>query len=246
LRAAGLDPGGGLSAEDLGALDHFHTGGRRATVELLQWAPIEEGQRVLDVGAGLGGPARLVASARGCRVVCLERSADYCAGAKLLNKLTGLDQRVEVHQGSALDMPFPEASFDVVWMQNVGMGIADKRRLYRDVHRVLKPGGMFVFQEVAAGDAGAPHFPLPWATDPADSHLVPVTGFRQELEDCGFTKQAFEDTSEAELSRPSAGAAAGPLTLAVYVDNIAEKSKDSRRSLQEGRIRLVRGIFRVR
>jgi sarcosine/dimethylglycine N-methyltransferase len=113
LRSAGLDPGSHLSPEDMAALDHFHTGGRRATVELLQLAQIRPDQRVLDIGAGLGGPARLLASACGCRVACLERSDDYCAGAELLNRLTGLDGRVAVHQGSALDMPFPESSFDV-------------------------------------------------------------------------------------------------------------------------------------
>ncbi len=245
IRAAGLNPETCLSPEELGALDHFHTGGRRATLELLQLVQIKAHHRVLDVGAALGGPARLLASACGCRVVCLERSGDYCVGAVLLNQLTGLDDRVAVHEGSALDMPFPESSFDVVWMQNVGMNVADKRRLYGEVYRVLKPGGRYAFQEVAAGDGGAPHFPVPWATGPALSHLVPIDGLRSGLEDCGFIAEAFEDGSDAELNRPSAGAAAGPLTLAVYVDNIAEKAQNSRRSLEERRIRLVKGVFQA-
>lgn len=245
IRAAGLDPERGLAPEDLGALDHFHTGGRRATLDLLELVPIRAEDRILDLGAGLGGPARLLASSRGCQVVCLDQSPDYCSAARLLNRLTGLEGRVEVHEGSALDLPFPDASFDVVWMQNLGMNIADKRRLYAEVHRVLKPGGRFAFQEVAAGETGEPYFPLPWASDPGDNFLVPAAVLRTDLEASGFVAQVFEDTSEAELSRPSAGAAAGPLTLAVWVDQIGERSGNSRRSLAEGRIRLVRGVFRL-
>ena len=244
IRTAGLDPYKSLAPHDLGALDHFHTGGRRATLDLLELVPIQAHERALDVGAGLGGPARLVATACGCHVVCLELSPDYCAGARLLNRLTGLEDRVEVQERSALDLPFPQASFDLVWMQNVGMNIADKLRLYTEVHRVLKPGGRFAFQEIAAGEVGQPYFPLPWATHPADSFLVPVADLPAGLEERGFVAEVFEDTSDAELGRPPAGAAQGPLTLAAFVDQMAEKSGNSRRSLQEGRIRLVRGVFR--
>jgi SAM-dependent methyltransferase len=138
VRAAGLNPEQRLSPEELGTLDHFHTGGLRASRELLELAQIRADDRVLDIGAGLAGPARLLASALGCRVDCLELSPDFCAGAVLLNRLTGLDERIEVHEGSALELPFPDDSFDVVWMQNVGMNIADKHKLYGEIYRVLK------------------------------------------------------------------------------------------------------------
>ena len=129
IRAAGLNPEQPISPDELGALDHFHTGGLRASRELLELAKIGAADRVLDIGAGLGGSARLLASTTGCRVDCIEMSADYCAGAVLLNRLTGLENRIDVHQGSALDMPFSDDSFDVVWMQNVGMNIEDKETL---------------------------------------------------------------------------------------------------------------------
>ena len=246
VRAAGLNPGQRLSPESLGALDHFHTGGLRASRELLELARIRAEDRVLDIGAGLAGPARLLASVLGCRVACLEMSPDYCAGAVLLNRLTGLEDRIEVHEGSALDMPFPDDSFDVVWMQNVGMNIADKRKLYGEVYRVLKPGGRYAFQEMAAGEAATSYFPLPWATDPADSFLVSAEETRSVLGESGFIAELFEDTSEAHLSRTTADAAPSPLTLGVYVDNLAQKAGNARRSLQEGQIRLVRGVFRVK
>ncbi len=249
LRAAGLNPEQRLSPEELGPLDHFHTGGLRASRELLELAQIRAEDRVLDLGAGLAGPARLLAFALGCRVDCLELSADYCAGAVLLNRLTGLDDRIEVHKGSALQQPFPDDSFDVVWMQNVGMNIADKRKLYGEIHRVLKPGGRYAFQEIVAGEAALSNFPLPWATDPADNFLASAEEMRSLLGASGFVAELFEDTSDAHLSRTAANAtpaAPGQLGLAVFVDNLAQKAGNARRSLEEGQVRLVRGVFRVR
>jgi ubiquinone/menaquinone biosynthesis C-methylase UbiE len=249
IRAAGLNPEQRLSPEDLGALDHFHTGGLRASRELLQLAQIRTEDRVLDIGAGLAGAARMIASMLGCRIACLEMSPDYCAGAVLLNKLTALDGRIEVQEGSALDMPFPDHSFDVAWMQNVGMNIADKRKLYDEIRRVLKPGGRFAFQEMTAGTGAPTRFPLPWATDPADNFLVSAEEMRSLLGKCGFVAELFEDTSDSHLSRTIANAtpaASGQLGLAVFVDNLGEKAANARRSLEEGQVRLVRGVFRAK
>ncbi len=245
LRAAGLNPEQRLSPQDLGSLDHFHTGGLAASLELLDLAQIRAEDRVLDVGAGLAGCARLIASGHGSRVDCIEMSADYCAGAALLNRLTGLDDRIAVHEGSALELPFPDASFDVAWMQNVGMNIADKPRLYGEIRRVLKPGGRFAFQEMAAGTAATCYFPLPWATDPADSCLVSAAAMQAMLVASGFVAESFEDTSDAHLRRTSGPSVPGQLSLAVFVDNLAQKAANARRSLEEGQIRLVRGIFRA-
>ena len=248
VRAAGLDPEQRLSPEALAALDHFHTGGLRASRELVELARIRAEDRVLDIGAGLAGPARLLAAAFGCRVDCLELSADYCAGAALLNRLTDLEERVAVHEGSALAMPFADDSFDVVWMQNVGMNIADKRKLYAEIYRVLRPGGRFAFQEMAAGDTAVSYFPLPWATDPVDNFLVSAEEMRSVLAESGFIAELLEDTSDAHLSRTTANAtpaAANQLGLAVFVDDLGQKAGNARRSLEEGQVRLVRGVFRV-
>lgn len=246
IREAGLNPEQRLSPKELGALDHFHTGGFSASLELRELARIRAEDRVLDIGAGLAGPARMLAAAPGCRVDCLDMSPDFCAGATLLNRLTGLDDLIDVHRGSALELPFADNSFDVVWMQNVGMNIADKRKLYAEICRVLKPGGRYAFQEMAAGAAPTSCFPLPWATDPADSCLVSGDELQGLLDEAGFVPEIFEDTSEVHLSRTAAAAAPSPLTLAVFVDDLAQKAGNARRSLEEGRIRLVRGIFRVK
>lgn len=248
IRAAGLDPEQHLSPEELGALDQFHTGGLRASRELLELAQIRAEDHVLDIGSGLGGSARLLASTIGCRVDCVEMSPDYCAGAALLNRLTGLEDRITVREGSALALPFADDSFDVVWMQNVGMNIADKRKLYEEIFRVLEPGGRYAFQEMAAGQVAPSHFPLPWATEPADSFLVSPDGMRSALGGCGFIAEVFEDTSDAHLSRTLANATPampGRLGLAVFVVDLAQKAANARRSLEEGEVRLVRGVFRV-
>ena len=249
IRAAGLNPDQRLSPDALAALDHFHTGGLRASRELLEVAGIRAGDRVLDVGAGLAGSARMLVAAIGCRVDCIEMSADYCAGAELLNRLTGLEDRVKVHRGSALELPFAEDSFDAAWMQNVGMNIEDKRTLYAEIFRVLKPDGRFAFQEMAAGNAAASHYPLPWATDPADNFLVSSEEMRSLLGQAGFVEDLFQDTSDVHLRRTAANAtpaAAGQLGLAVFVDNLGQKAGNARRSLEEGQVRLVRGVFRAK
>ena len=246
LRAAGLNPDERLSPEQLAALDHFHTGGLRASRELLELAQIRPGDRVLDIGAGLGGAARMLASACDCKVDCIEMSADYCAGAELLNRLTGLEDKITVHQGSALDLPFPDASFDVVWMQNVGMNIEDKQKLYEEIARVLKPGGRYAFQEMAAGEVATAYFPLPWASVPADNFLISGAEMQSVLDSCGLVAELFEDTSDEHLNRSITNAtpvAQGQLGLAVFVDNLGQKATNARRSLEEGQVRLVRGVF---
>jgi ubiquinone/menaquinone biosynthesis C-methylase UbiE len=153
-----------------------------------------------------------------------------------------------VHRGSALNLPFPDDSFDVVWMQNVGMNTADKRKLYEEISRVLKPGGRYALQEMTAGKMATSYFPLPWATDPADNFLVSAEEMHSVLGGCGFITELFEDTSQTHLSRTIANATPavpGQLGLGVFVDNLAQKAANARRSLEEDQVRLVRGVFRV-
>ena len=247
LRAAGLDPDRPLTPQELGPLDHFHTGGLKASRDLMALAGIAAGERVLDIGAGLAGAGRMLASEAGCEVDCIEMSTDYCAGATLLNRLTGLEERVRVHRGSALELPFADGAFDAVWMQNVGMNIEDKATLYGEIARVLRPGGRFAFQEMAAGAIATSHYPLPWASEPSDNFLIPADEMNAALEACGLVAELFEDTSDAHLARPVANAtpaASGQLGLAVFVDDLGIKAANARRSLEEGQVRLVRGVFR--
>ena len=250
LRAAGLDPEQVLSPVELGALDHFHTGGFRASLVLRDLAQIKSEDRVLDIGAGLAGPARMLASLDGCDVNCIDLSEDYCIAASLLNRLTGLEDKIKVHQGSVLDMRFPDDSFDVVWMQNVGMNIGDKEKLYQEVHRVLKPNGRFAFQEMVAGETPTIHFPLPWAASPAEQFLVSLEDTGDLLAQVGLVADYFEDVSHAPLpelyNAMPEGKELAPLSLSAYVDDLAQKADNAIRSIEEDRVRLVRGVFRAK
>jgi sarcosine/dimethylglycine N-methyltransferase len=250
LREAGLDLEQRLSPVDLGALDHFHTGGFPASLILQELAQISPSDRVLDLGAGLAGPARMLAASPGCRVDCIDLSPDYCAGAALLNRLTGLDHLIDVHEGSALELPFADDTFDVVWMQNVGMNIEDKQKFYAEIHRVLKPNGRFAFQEMTAGDSETSYFPLPWANEACDNFLMTAEDMDSVLGETGFIAEYFEDVSDSQLN-PSSSSSSAPttqvqLSLSVYVDNLATKGGNATRSLQEGQIRFHRGVFRTK
>jgi hypothetical protein len=101
---------------------------------------------------------------------------------------------------------------------------------------------------MAAGKAATSYFPLPWATDPSDNFLASAEEMRSGLVESGFSAELLEDTSAAHLSLTAANAtpaAPGQLGLAVFVDNLAQKAANARRSLQEGQVRLVRGVFRA-
>ena len=140
-------------------------------------------------------------------------------------------------------------SFDAVWMHNVGMNIADKRKLYAEVYRVLKPDGRFAFQEMTAGETATSYFPLPWATDPADNFLISAEEMHSILGESGLIAEYFEDVSDTQLSPPASGtpevAAQAQLSLSVYVDDLGQKAENATRSLKEGQIRFVRGVFRT-
>jgi SAM-dependent methyltransferase len=217
---------------------------------LQELAQIRAEDRVLDIGAGLAGPARMLAASPGCSVDCIDLSADYCAGAVLLNRLASLDDRIEVQNGSALDLPFPDDWFDAVWMQNVGLNIADKRKLYAEIYRVLQPDGRFAFQEMTGGVTATSYFPLPWATDPAENLLISSGEMHSVLGESGFITEYFEDVSDTQLNPPASGTpdntAQVQLSLSAYVDDLGQKAENATRSLRELQIRFVRGVFRVK
>src|SRR5499433_3688960 len=185
LKAAGKDIEH-LTPDDLAPVDEFHSGGRNATVRLAQLARINGSDRVLDVGCGIGGPSRYIASKFGCQVTGLDFTAEFVALAAMLAQRTRLAGKVAYRQGDALDLPFADASFDIVWSQNAAMNIADRDRLYSEMHRVLKPGGRLALQEVATGEGGEPHYPVPWAREPSISFLLSAEASRGKLEAAGF------------------------------------------------------------
>src|SRR5438128_6310017 len=175
-----------LTPDDLAPVDEFHGGQRPATIRLAELVGFTGTERVLDVGSGIGGPSRFLASRYGCQVTGIDLTAEFYRVAEMLTRLTGLTSKVSYRQADALDVPFEDMSFDVVWSQNASMNIADRDRLYAGMHRVLKAGGRLALQEVVAGQGGEPHYPVPWAREPSISFLLSAEETRAKLEAAGL------------------------------------------------------------
>jgi ubiquinone/menaquinone biosynthesis C-methylase UbiE len=185
LAAAGKDLDK-LTPDDLAPGDEFHIGGRQATVDLAAEFKPAAGTHLLDIGSGLGGPARYFAQSYACRVTGIDLSEEFVAVATSLARRVGLAGQVDYRQGSALAMPFADASFDGAYMQNVGMNIADKARLFGEIHRVLKPNGIFAMFDVMRIRDGELLYPVPWASSAEGNFVETPAAYRALLSAAGF------------------------------------------------------------
>jgi len=244
-----------LTHEDLAPADEFHSQGRAATRALAELGEIPRDARVLDVGSGLGGSARYLAATYGCDVTGIDLTPEFCEVATELSQRVGMADRTRFRVGDALALPFEAGAFDLVWTIQMQMNIPDKARLYGEIARVLRSGGRFVCQEVCAGNGEPLEFPVPWATDPADSHLVSPHEMRTLIAAAGLRETAWADfTAEAaawrkaqvaRMSAPDAApATAPPLSIQLVLGPDAKsKLANSGLNAERGRIRSVKGVF---
>ncbi len=203
LQAALLDDGVDpvhTTVETLAPYDHFHGRGLEATKELADALDVSATDHILDVGSGIGGPARYMANRFGCRVTGIDLTAEFCEVARHVTRMLGLEDRVTIEQGNALAMPFASASFDGAYSMNVSMNIADKLRFYEEISRVLRPGAWLVLSEAALGPSGGPDYPTPWAKTADSSFLVSRSETLEGLESSGFTVLKSRDTVEETLA----------------------------------------------
>jgi ubiquinone/menaquinone biosynthesis C-methylase UbiE len=242
-----------LTRDDIAGVEEFHIRGRVATRELAQLANIKPGMKILDIGCGVGGPARTLAAEYNCEVVGLDVVDEYCKTAELLTSKVGLSDKVSFRQGSVLDMPFVTSEFDAVWSQHMTMNIEDKRQLFREVRRVLRPGGIFVIYEILAGSVSPIYFPVPWAGDSSINFLETPEEIRMALKDANFNDLEWRDVTGVSLewaqgllnqmaSRPKD--AKPPVGLNLLMGKTTPlKVKNMTLNLQEDRVRVVQAVM---
>lgn len=245
LRAAGKDLSR-LRLEDLAPLDEFHVRGREATIELGRSLGLTSDMHVLDVGSGLGGPARHLAATYGCRVTGVDLTAEYCRVATMLAKRVGVQGQVRYRQGNALALPFDDGAFDAAYTQHAAMNIADKATLYAEIARVLQPGGRFGIYDLLQGEGGDVLYPVPWARTAADSFLITSSELRSLLQAAGFEILSWRDTTAAghatfvAMGERIAREGAPPLGFHVLLGpDFAEMARNQVRNLGENRIAAI-------
>ncbi len=250
----GKDPTA-ISVEDLAPVDQFHLGGNKSTLQVAALAAVQPSENVLDVGGGIGGPARYLASSTGCHVTVVDLTEEFIRTGRTLTERVGLSDKVSFVHGNALAMPFPDGSFDLAWTQHATMNIADKNGLYREIFRVLKPGGRFVMHDILAGTGEPLYFPVPWAKTPDISFVFTETVIRSEIEGAGFTPVTWNDESDSGIEwmeermaaiktmvarneplPPNMTTLLGPQAPTMFANVL--------RAMREKRLRVIQAIFR--
>jgi len=244
LRDAGLDPDH-LAVDDLAPLDEFHALGRPATIALARLASVTADDHILDVGAGIGGPARFLATRYGARVTALDAIPRFLQIAEALTAGTGLADRVRLVEGDALALPFDDGAFDLVWTQAVAQNIADKGRFIAELARVVAPGGRVAMFELISGPDGPVEYPVPWADGPEQSWIVPGAELRALLAGVGLDvrewredQEAIAAIAEAAQTEP-APASPGTLGLQLLMPEYEKRMAGLARNVEGRRIALV-------
>lgn len=240
-----------ITPDGLAPLDHFNARGVAATQELAALLEPLAGESILDIGSGIGGPARWIAARFGCSVTGVDITPAFCQAARVLNAACGMTDQVRVLQGDATALPLPDACFDRAFSHGVVMSISDKRGFCREAFRVLRPGGRLVLLQHNAGQNGPPACPLPWATLPEQSFLATDAETRQDLVAAGFEILSFRDTTQenvsaqADLRRERDVKGSPVLGMHVLVgDDLRQQRDNSYRALRDGQTRMVAAVAR--
>jgi ubiquinone/menaquinone biosynthesis C-methylase UbiE len=246
LRAFGVDTDN-LTQKILAEIDHIHGGGYANTMDHAKLVEFTPDMAVLDIGCGIGGPARYFAQAFGCRVTGIDLTQEYVDVAAMLTERCGLDDRVDFKCANALDLPFDDGSFDGVWCLNVTMNIEDRTGFYGEVRRVLKPGGHFALSELGIGPGGDPYYPLTWAREASYSFLITPDALRTGLEAAGFRITQWIDEAArrkqagGNISRGTASVIPGGAGMKmIRGDDYRDRQANVAKSIMEDRLTNVR------
>ena len=235
-----------LTTADLAIVDEFHIRGRKATLELAEQMKLKADSHVLDIGSGLGGPARALVETYGCRVTGIDLTQAFCDAATAMSDWVGLLKRVEFRQGDATNLPFADKQFDAAMTIHVAMNIAAKDKMYAEARRVVKPGGIFAVYDVLQGEGGEVLYPVPWARDLSISHLTTPDEMKSLLVGAGFKlldtqdstdeSQSFFEKMTAQMAKTGSPPVAWRLFLG---DDFAVMARNQVRNVTERRIRTV-------
>ncbi|HAY69983.1 methyltransferase domain-containing protein [bacterium] len=184
----------------LGAVDEFHVGGRPATAHLVEQLALGPADRVLDIGSGLGGTGRYIASSTGAAVVGVDVTEEYVHVARWLTELVGLSALVKFVHAAAADLPAQEREFSAATMVHVGMNLSDKAAVFTDIAAQLAPGSAFGIYDLLVTGSERPNYPVPWASTPTTSFLETADDYVAHLVAAGFTVEVVTDRSEAALA----------------------------------------------
>ncbi|UCG96318.1 MAG: class I SAM-dependent methyltransferase [Burkholderiales bacterium] len=241
----------GLTVEDLAPVDHYHARGFPATVELADRLPIRPGDHILDIGCGVGGPARYIAQRFSCRVSGLDITEPYVQAANKLTALLRMEGQVQVLLGDGQKLPYGDACFDGAYALHVTMNVADRPRFFAEAWRVLRPGAFFALTEHGLGPEGNPHHPVPWSEDGSGAYLVTPQQTQALLQGAGFTGIEVEEAGAKYLAgykRAVQLAERGQLPpLGVHLlmgENAVLKMSNAARNIEEGRTRPIEVICR--
>lgn len=241
----------GLTVEDLAPVDHYHARGFPATVELADRLPIRPGDHILDIGCGVGGPARYIAQRFSCRVSGLDITEPYVQAANKLTALLRMEGQVQVLLGDGQKLPYGDACFDGAYALHVTMNVADRPRFFAEAWRVLRPGAFFALTEHGLGPEGSPHHPVPWSEDGSGAYLVTPQQTQALLQGAGFTGVEVEEAGAKYLAgyrRAVQLAERGQLPpLGVHLlmgENAVLKMSNAARNIEEGRTRPIEVICR--
>lgn len=188
-----------VTVEDLAPVDHFHARGFPATVELADVLPIESGDRLVDIGCGLGGPARYLAKRFSCRVEGIDITEPFVVAANKLSSLVGMQDSVDCRHGDGQRLPYEDGVFDGGYAQHVTMNVPDRAEFFGEAYRVLKPGAFFALTEHGLGDVGDPHHPVPWSEDGSGAYLMRPSDTIATLEAVGFSRVVVTETGKKYL-----------------------------------------------
>ncbi|MEM7534041.1 MAG: methyltransferase domain-containing protein [Chloroflexota bacterium] len=248
-----------ITLDDLSVVDAFHVGGQPATEHLLAQLNLNEQAHLVEVGCGIGGGARFAVHTYGCRVTGVDLTPEYVEAGNVISRWIGLDHRIELHQGNALSMPFPDAGagrhpnsgFDGGFLMHIGMNIADKAALFTEISRVLRPGSRFgVYDIMHIGD-GALTYPVPWASEPSMSHLASPKQYQQAMIEAGFIVSAVNNRrafalASFEQRRKQVAENASPSPLGIHLlmgDTVSAKVRNMMSAIQSGHVAPVEIII---